>query len=283
MIVFGDFMACVNPSYDSKFTDVLGRKIPIPCGKCVLCRIDIQKKIIDRLFCSYHSHDCSAFVTFTYDDEHLTIPDGCLNATLSKDDVHKYIDKVQHRIDLPFEYYICGEYGDSFGRPHYHALFFGLDYIIHKKFFEDSWKLGSVKVLPCNPNSFRYVTKYITKNTIADDNNYFDYGIEKPFHKYSRGLGISVFKEHFEEISKKGYFIFHSRQIFVNRYYFNKLCHFTSDLLLMKEQQLIELDRQYSKDAKRFGYDKDTYRLVSLENKANNLLSKELRQDSKFS
>ena len=104
-------MSCSRPWFDESIVDFNGNKIPIPCGSCLSCRLDIQKMAIDRMWCAYSSHPVSAFVTFTYDDNHLIIKDGFKQPTLSKDDAHKYLDKIRHYNLPPFEYYMACESG----------------------------------------------------------------------------------------------------------------------------------------------------------------------------
>ena len=217
-------MSCSRPYYDDKILNLNGEPVPIPCGQCFCCRLDLQKKYVDRMFCAYHSHDCSAFVTFTYDDDHLFIKDGFLNASLVKEDLHKYLDNIKHQLkNVDFEYFACGEYGDKFNRPHYHVLFFGLDYQLHEKFFKKTWHKGLVKVLPCSSKAFKYVSKYIVKDTAFDNSHYYDIGLIPPFRKISRGLGSRVYNRYLSDIFRYGYFVFKSRKIVVNRYYFNRL------------------------------------------------------------
>lgn len=277
-------MACAYPSYSDSVVDSFGKLIPIPCGKCMQCRISIQRKYVDRMFCSYFTHSTSAFVTFTYDDSHLRIKEGFINPTLSKDDLHKYLDKIRHMIpsDVDYEYFVSGEYGDKFGRPHYHALFFGLDYELYKDFFERSWKLGSVKVLPCSVSSFRYVSKYVCKSYYKSDSEYYDYGIIPPFCKYSRGLGSSVFYQYKDDIEKNGFFVFKGRKIYCNRYYFNKMMYYTPKLLLYKQMQNYSYDNYLSSEGSKFGMTKEQFYIKSIENKEESLISKTLRENSKL-
>lgn len=243
-------MSCSRPYYNDKILNLNGDPICIPCGSCFCCRLDLQKSLCDRMFCAFHSHECSAFVTFTYDDDHLTFKEGYINATLVKDDVHKYLDKIKHYLkNVDFEYFLCGEYGDKFNRPHYHALFFGLDYQYHKKYFMDSWKLGSVKVLPCIPKSFKYVSKYVVKSTYYDNQHYYDLGMIPPFRKMSRGLGSRVYNQYSNDIFTKGYFIFKSRKIIVNRYYFNRLTLHSPLSRLYREQCIDDNFRRIQDDS----------------------------------
>mgnify|MGYP006978485782 FL=1 len=276
-------MSCAYPSYDNSIRDLHGNLIPIPCGRCFCCRLDLQKRIIDRLYCAWHSHTTSAFVTFTYDDEHLVIKDGYYSPTLVKSHVSDYIDKIKHRKNIPdFEYFICGEYGDSFNRPHYHALFFGLDYQLYLKFFVNSWKMGSVKVLPLSPKSFRYVSKYVVKTSPDDDALYFDKGIIPPFRKMSRGLGSKQFYLHKDEIQRDGFFFLNSRKIYVNRYFFNKLVLFNDSILTSKDAQLNDAMRSLSEQSFRFDLSPVPYNLLRISNLEKQLSNQQLNKKSHF-
>ena len=276
-------MSCSNPYYDPSIVDLYGNPVPIPCGSCYCCRLDIQRAACDRMFCAWHSHEVAAFVTFTYDDEHLPIKEGFINPTLSKEDLHKYIDNIRHKLSkVKFEYYACGEYGDSFGRPHYHVIFFGLDYQYHKAFFEQTWKKGSVKVLPVTSKAFNYVTKYMTKGSGKDfnDKKYFDYGQIPPFRKMSRGLGLDVYLKHLDEIRDKGFFIFKSRRISVNRYYFNKLVAYSDRQLLNREQSLTDTRNRLTKEAVSHGLDYSFYKHFKTEELEKVLESRDLNRYS---
>lgn len=243
-------MSCSRPYYNDKILNLNGDAVPIPCGQCFCCRLDLQKKYCDRMFCAWHSHDVSAFVTFTYDDEHLIIKDGFCNASLSKDDLHKYLDNIKHQLkNVDFEYFACGEYGDKFNRPHYHVLFFGLDYQYHRKFFEKTWKKGLVKVLPCTSKAFKYVSKYIVKDTAFDNAHYYDLGLVPPFRKFSRGLGSKVFNQYLDDIFRFGYFVYKGRQIVVNRYYFNRLTLHSPLSRVYREQCIDDVFRQRQLDS----------------------------------
>ena len=66
----------------------------------------------------------NSFITLTYNDNNLP-HDLSLN--------HSHFQKFFKRLrkSLPFKtvrYYMCGEYGDEFKRPHYHACIFNHDF-----------------------------------------------------------------------------------------------------------------------------------------------------------
>lgn len=276
-------MSCSRPFKHPTLVDRFGEPIKIPCGSCYSCREDLQRMAVDRMFVAWHSHDVSAFVTFTYDDAHLRFNEGFDRPTLSKQDVHRYLDNIKHRLKkIDFEYFLAGEYGDKFGRPHYHCIFFGLDYQIHKKFFEQSWKLGSVKVLPVNASCFQYVAKYICQPYAKEyrDSNFYDLGLEPPFRKMSRGLGLSVYREHQEELDRQGYFIFHGKKITLNRYYFNKLILRTPMIHVAQDKEHFRIEKRDSEAAKFFGMTLQEYRIEMRERRERFLRQKNLNKKS---
>lgn len=66
-------------------------------------------------------HDANCFVTLTYDDEHVP-PDG----SLDKQAFPLFMKRLRKKYRA--RYMMCGEYGDTRQRPHYHACLFGMDF-----------------------------------------------------------------------------------------------------------------------------------------------------------
>lgn len=274
-------MACAYPHYDDRFRDTNGNLVPIPCGHCFCCRLDNQREAVDRMFCAYYLWPCSAFVTLTYDEANLVYTDGFTTPSLSKDDLRKYLDNLRHRVpDIKFDYYACGEYGDSFGRPHYHVIFFGLDYLLHARVIRSCWSKGMVKILPCNSGSFRYLAKYLTKQNDREylDRNYFDFGLIPPFRKFSRGLGVSPYLDHIDEIARNGFFWFHGRKIQPTRYFFNKIVHRDDYLLMVRENLKNDYRRKSDEVAASFGLGGSTFRHKNVSTREESLMSKNLRE-----
>lgn len=71
---------------------------------------------------------------------------------------------------------MCGEYGDQYGRPHYHALLFGADFhdktiwrtskgnnVYRSETLEDLWDLGNSEIGDVTYQSASYVAAYIHK------------------------------------------------------------------------------------------------------------------------
>lgn len=48
--------------------------------------------------------------------------------SLNPQDTRNFIRNLRYKLKAPFKYFLVGEYGDNFDRPHYHALIFGEDF-----------------------------------------------------------------------------------------------------------------------------------------------------------
>lgn len=178
------------------------RYIEVPCGKCFACRRSRQNAWAFRLLQERDSRKYSYFLTLTYDNDHLPFGEDC--ATLVKSDLSAFCKRLRswlYRYDdrLPkdkkgynyFSYYGCGEYGDNFGRPHYHICIFS-DFInstdLMQKAFNACWtccdplqnKIGNV-----NDRSAKYVAKYCMKQIGIDYS-----GMQPPFSLMSRRPSI---------------------------------------------------------------------------------------------
>lgn len=98
--------------------------VTLPCGQCIGCRIERSRQWALRCVHEASLHDENCFVTLTYDDENLP-PDR----SLVKSDHQKFLKRLRAaNPGVRIRYFLCGEYGDTEERPHYHALLFGFDF-----------------------------------------------------------------------------------------------------------------------------------------------------------
>lgn len=87
----------------------------------------------------------------------------------------------QYYAPKKFRFYMCGEYGDEGGRPHYHALLFGLDFedkTIHSREGEKThytsetlrkiWGLGHVLIGPVTQKTAAYCARYNLKKVTGE-------------------------------------------------------------------------------------------------------------------
>lgn len=156
------------------------REIKIACGQCIGCRIRKREAWALRCYCESKMHAHNQFATLTYDDDNLPA-DGSLNYRHFQLFMHKMRKKFG-----AFRFFMCGEYGENTERPHYHALFFGLDvpdlakcnsvYSSHDIFESPTvtklWGRGGVSFGTVTYASARYCAVYTTKKItgpIADE------------------------------------------------------------------------------------------------------------------
>jgi len=109
-------------------------------------------------------HEKRAFVTLTYDNQHLP-SDGEL--------VPKHITNFFKRLrklltGRKIRYFACGEYGEKSNRPHYHALLFGLDET-EADLIARVWPFGSIHVGSVTKESVQYVCGYVLKKNLKKE------------------------------------------------------------------------------------------------------------------
>lgn len=97
----------------------------VPCGQCGECRLSRARMWATRCVHEASQWKQNCFITLTY----KTPPSG---NTLDPQDTKAFIRRLQYKLDTPFKYFLVGEYGDNFDRPHYHALIFGYDFGLNR-------------------------------------------------------------------------------------------------------------------------------------------------------
>ena len=124
----------------------------IPCCKCQSCRLDYSKEWMQRCMLEQKQWSFNEMLTLTYNDENLPKKQGAnlntgemqLVPTLEKEDVQKFLKNLRrywqyHYKEDNIRFYMCGEYGDQKGRPHYHLLMFNFQ-VHDKEFYKYSKK-----------------------------------------------------------------------------------------------------------------------------------------------
>lgn len=147
-----------------------GAPLRLPCGQCIGCRLDRSLQWAVRCMHEKQLHTESAFVTLTYDDENL--PEG---GTLVKRDHQLFMKRMRFFMGKGIRFYMCGEYGETTKRPHFHYLFFNRDFR-DKKFYKlakagerlytseklrEMWPHGHNVIGDVTLESCAYVARYI--------------------------------------------------------------------------------------------------------------------------
>lgn len=124
-ICYTPLKAWYDEDYNIVFKENIGHVGPfeLPCGKCMGCRLEKRRQWAIRCVHEAQFHEENCFITLTYDDEHL------LSDSLIKSDIQKFFRRLRKRLKpKKIKCLYCGEYGDKFNRPHYHAIIFGHDF-----------------------------------------------------------------------------------------------------------------------------------------------------------
>lgn len=135
----------------------------LPCGKCLGCNKAHARAWALRCHLELQQHAHAAFTTLTYDQAHLP-------PTLHKRDLQLYLKRLRYSTDRAIRFFASGEYGEECGRPHYHALLFGLSNRDHAGEIEKAWTSpatgrlqGLVRTYDVTPAAIAYVAGYTAK------------------------------------------------------------------------------------------------------------------------
>lgn len=140
---------------------------PFPCGCCLPCRINRARVWTHRIMLENRSHTESCFVTLTYDEEHVP-RDKQGRLVLKKTDVQKYLKRLRRKLrDQKIRYLAIGEYGDRYGRPHYHLIIYGIGSLLENDittcWSDKKGAIGNVVVGGVTNHSARYCAGYCVK------------------------------------------------------------------------------------------------------------------------
>lgn len=149
-------------------------QIELPCGQCILCRLEHARQWAVRITHEATLHNENAFITLTYKDENL--PE---HAQLHYPHLQKFWKKLRKEIG-PLRYFAVGEYGDESQRPHYHACLFGHAFIKGRTIvrqqpsllwthplLEEIWGHGGVRIGALNFETAQYTASYVTKKIVG--------------------------------------------------------------------------------------------------------------------
>lgn len=188
------------------------------CGKCISCRLQRSREWSLRMLHESSYWDCNCFVTLTYNDEHL--PEGL---TLVKRDYQLFLKRLRKDLKRPLRYFLAGEYGERYVRPHYHVVFFGVSASDYDS-INRCWAKGFVKVDVLTEGRIKYCVKYLHKvsGVKADKDYWTSNGLLPPFVVQSNGIGERAAYDLYKSLQDKRYITLHGRKYGVPRYYRKK-------------------------------------------------------------
>lgn len=240
------------------------RSLTLPCGQCVGCRLERSRQWAVRCFHESQLHDFNSFITLTYDDSHLP-PNG----SLVYRDFQLFMKLLRKsRAPNPVRFFMCGEYGETFFRPHFHACLFNVFFsdrrllkrlpsgsnLYRSPELESLWTKGFSSIGDVTFESAAYVARYCLKKvtgpsasshyTRVDSDTGEIYNITPEFTRMSLkpGIGANWFRRYRSDVfnDDKDFVVVRGVKMKPPRYYDNLLkdaSDFTSDYVEFMRQQ----------------------------------------------
>lgn len=231
----------------------IDRPIEVPCGQCIGCRIHKMQEWGVRCVHEALMHEHSWFVTLTYDPEHLP-----KDLSVNKDEHQRFMKRLRYYTGQKIRFFMCGEYGDDKGRPHYHYLLFGLEladleywrkgsskhnrqitYPIYRSLtLERAWQKGFVELGEVNIQSAQYVAGYVRKKITGKKLDETNSDGLKPYELYNDitgelikrepefslmsrnpGIGSAFYEKYGDQIRRLDHVVVNSKRMRVPKYY----------------------------------------------------------------
>lgn len=103
---------------DFSHKDYLTSYVKLPCGHCPVCQVSKASEWATRLYLEARDHDNYYFVTLTYRPEDYS-PDRDF-----KRDLQLFLKRFRKNSGCHFRYFASFEYGERFGRGHFHLIMY---------------------------------------------------------------------------------------------------------------------------------------------------------------
>lgn len=210
-----DFYSWRDTPQGAQFTSNRYIPLSVPCGHCVLCRKRRAYEITCRALMEKLAHpdEPASFITLTVDDENM--PKVFPGQVLHHRPWQLFAKRLRKEVGS-FRFLMCGEYGESSKRPHYHAIIFGHDLTrdfewlpdgtrIESKTVKKCWPFGHIMSRRCSDGAIAYVAGYQLKldNDMIDieqllhneeflESDYEDKVQLKNYVKWSRNPGLGA-------------------------------------------------------------------------------------------
>lgn len=189
----------------------LDMPINLPCGQCIGCRLERSRQWAMRCVHEASLYDKNCFLTLTYDGQHLP-SDGSLDVKHFQD----FMKRLRFHYGNGIRFFHAGEYGERFGRPHYHACVFNHDFDDKELFSErggfklyssaalsEIWGKGFCTIGEVNFETAAYVARYVTKKVTGRQAEGHYKGLKPEYTTMSRRPGIA-----------RGWFDLYSKDVF---------------------------------------------------------------------
>lgn len=228
-------------------------------------------------------HTENSFITLTYNSDHLP-EDGSLDKKHFSDFMKRFRKRVMSQHNQQIRFYHCGEYGDKYGRPHYHAIIFGFDFP-DKQFFknlksgfpvytsellEKCWPFGYASIGTVTYESAAYVARYCVKKITgkAATDHYQGKQPEYATMSLKPGIGSTWYKRYGNDVHPRDEVIINGRQDHPPKYY-DKLFEVRDPDAFeqLKEQRKAKAEQNWSENMPDRLHAKETIKNATLNKK----------------
>lgn len=214
----------------------------MPCGRCPNCMRNKQNSWVFRLNEELKISPYTYFFTLTYRDADLNyacyVSEKRVFPCLSKRDLQLFLKRLRKNTKVKFKYHICGEYGPTTLRPHYHGLLF-CQQPLHADDVLSAWNhqdlLGKCFEACWSRSAVGYVSKYLCKTPFLPDYIRLSEKCYRPFTLSSKGLGLSFLECNSQLVNKKisqleDFVVLDGQKLPMPKYYRDKLFPVGTDI-----------------------------------------------------
>lgn len=261
-------MRCFHPPLIKMVSEETGEEYrqAVRCGRCDGCLLHRSRQWAVRCMHEASLYDANAFVTLTYAPEFLPF-DG----SLDPEALQKFMKRLRRRIEpTRVRFFGCGEYGEMYGRPHYHLLLFGYGFpdkeflrertglpVYRSRLLECVWPYGLSEIGSVTYESAAYVARYVLKKRFGANADEFytrvsaDTGevfqVEKEFVRMSRreGLGAKWLDRYWSDVYPSDEVIVNGKAMKPPRFYDDRFERLSPEMVArVKETRRLERDRR---------------------------------------
>ena len=218
-------------------------KVEIPCGQCILCRLNTSLQKTIRLTHEVHSWPTTSFLTLTYDQENLpmtssdTLPSLPTLTRGQRGHMTLFQKRLRKYLKKPIKMFQCGEYGEKTHRPHHHCILYGHDFsaertpvvgspnLFRSVVLDKLWPHGSCVIGNVSWDSASYVASYSVKKLTGKQGAeaYDSLEIVPPYMTSSLGIGREWIENWLYDVYPKDWIAVKGHKVKPPRYYDNVL------------------------------------------------------------
>lgn len=226
----------------------LSDKLELPCGRCIGCKMDRSRAWSIRVMHEAQLYDSNLFLTLDYAPEHLP-----RSLSLEYRDFQGFMKRVRKSVrgvnaspngGYPVRFFCSGEYGERFGRPHWHAILFNCDFPDKVRYVngtyrsaeaESLWGRGNVVIGSVTPRSAAYCAGYtLSKVYGSAAEDFYEDVVNRETGEVSRrrpefctmsrrpGIGAWWYEKYGGDLLPHDFAIMEGSKYKVPRFYWNK-------------------------------------------------------------